>query len=235
MGGYGALVLDTIGTAAAPVLLLIGEENKHHGVLEVLRETIEVFPGIFDDTADMMRHGKARYAVEKGDDGLKYRILDFDVAPQPALQERPDGPWELPKRKRRGQPRTQSATVLKADAPGTSPRYGALLEGLAYPPLPEVSRRLAEEKRPSMRKPKVRDSKPGEKKSALDNSAETAHACRSGCTCRDAEEAQLRQLEQRAASRTTAELFVVVFVLSRGSHDMRFVSIFIVFCWLRVE
>ena len=132
MGGYGALVLDTIGTAATPVLLLIGEENKHHGVLEVLRETIEVFPGIFDDTADMMRHGKARYAVEKGDDGLKYRILDFDVAPPPALQERPDGPWELPKRKRRGQPRTQSATVLKADALGTSPRYGALLEGLAY-------------------------------------------------------------------------------------------------------
>ena len=125
MGGYGALVLDTIGTAAAPVLLLIGEENKHHGVLEVLRETIEVFPGIFDDTADMMRHGKARYAVEKGDDGLKYRILDFDVAPsQPALQERPDGPWELPKRKRRGQPRTQSATVLKAEAPGTSPAIG---------------------------------------------------------------------------------------------------------------
>ena len=70
MGGYGALVLDTIGAAAAPVLLLIGEENKHHGVLEVLRETIEVFPGIFDDTADMMRHGKARYAVEKGDDSL---------------------------------------------------------------------------------------------------------------------------------------------------------------------
>ena len=30
MGGYGALVLDTIGTAATPVLLLIGEENKHH-------------------------------------------------------------------------------------------------------------------------------------------------------------------------------------------------------------
>ena len=82
-------MLDTIGTAATPVLLLIGEENKHHGVLEVLRETIEVFPGIFDDTADMMRHGKARYAVEKGDDGLKYRILDFDVAPPPALQERP--------------------------------------------------------------------------------------------------------------------------------------------------
>ena len=31
MGGYGALVLDTIGTAATPVLLLIGEENKHQG------------------------------------------------------------------------------------------------------------------------------------------------------------------------------------------------------------
>ena len=201
MGGYGALVLDTIGAAAAPVLLLIGEENKHHGVLEVLRETIEVFPGIFDDTADMMRHGKARYAVEKGDDGLKYRILDFDVAPQPAAHERPNGLWELPKRKRRGQPRTQPATVLKADAPGTSPRYGALLEGLAYPPLPEVSHRLAEEKRPSTRKPKVRDPKPGGKQSALDNSAETAHACRSGCTCRGAEEAQLRQLEQRAATR----------------------------------
>ena len=80
------------------VLLLIGEENKHHGVLEVLRETIEAFPGIFDDTADMMRHGKARYAVEKGDDGLKYRILDLDVAPPPVLQEH----WELPKRKQRG-------------------------------------------------------------------------------------------------------------------------------------
>ena len=201
MGGYGALVLDTIGAAAAPVLLLIGEENKHHGVLEVLRETIEVFPGIFDDTADMMRHGKARYAVEKGDDGLKYRILDFDVAPQPAAHERPNGLWELPKRKRRGQPRTQPATVLKADAPGTSPRYGALLEGLAYPPLPEVSHRLAEEKPPSTRKPKVRDPKPERKQSALDNSAETAHACSSGCTCRGAEEAQLRQLEQRAATR----------------------------------
>ena len=82
MGGYGALVLDTIGTAVEPILLLIGEENKHHGVLEVLRETIEAFPGVFDDTADMMRHGKARYAVEKGDDGLKYRVLDYDVAPQ---------------------------------------------------------------------------------------------------------------------------------------------------------
>ena len=89
MGGHGKLVLNTIGTAVEPFLLLIGEENKHHGVLEVLRETIEAFPGVFDDTADMMRHGKARYAVEKGDDGLKYRILDFDVAPQPFLHEQP--------------------------------------------------------------------------------------------------------------------------------------------------
>ena len=79
MGGHGTLVLNTIGTAVEPFLLLIGEKNKHHGVLEVPRETIEAFPGVFDDTADMMRHGKARYAVEKGDDGLKYRVLDYDV------------------------------------------------------------------------------------------------------------------------------------------------------------
>ena len=151
MGGYGALVLDTIGTAVEPVLLLIGEENKHHGVLEVLRETIEAFPGVFDDTADMMRHGKARYAVEKGDDGLKYRILDFDVAPTPVLRERPYGPWEQPKRKLRGKPRTKFAAVLKVDAPEAPPRYGALLEGLACPPLPAVSHRPAGEKRPSAR------------------------------------------------------------------------------------
>ena len=66
MVGHGALVLDTIGTAVEPVLLLIGEENKHHGVLEVLRETIEAFPGVFDDTADMMRHGKAGMRWRKG-------------------------------------------------------------------------------------------------------------------------------------------------------------------------
>ena len=45
MGGHGKLVLNTIGTAVEPFLLLIGEENQHHGVLEVLRETIEAFPG----------------------------------------------------------------------------------------------------------------------------------------------------------------------------------------------
>ena len=106
MGSHGALVLDTIGTAAEPILLLIGKENQHHGVLEVLRETIEAFPGVFDDTADILRHGKARYAVEKGDDGLKYRILDLDVAPQPVLQERRHDLWELPRRHKRGKSRT---------------------------------------------------------------------------------------------------------------------------------
>ena len=106
MGSHGALVLDTVGTAAEPILLLIGKENQHHGVLEVLRETIEAFPGVFDDTADILRHGKALYAVEKGDDGLKYRILDLDVAPQPALQERHHGPWELPRSHKRGTSRT---------------------------------------------------------------------------------------------------------------------------------
>ena len=72
MDGHGALVLDTIGTAAEPIYLFIGEENKHHGVLEVMRETIEAFPGVFDDPADLLRHRKARYAVKKGNDGLKY-------------------------------------------------------------------------------------------------------------------------------------------------------------------
>ena len=103
MGGYGTLVLNTIGTAVEPILLLIGEENKHHGVLEVLRETIEAFPGVFDDTADMMRHGKARYAVEKGDDGLKYRVLDYDVAPQ------------LPERQLRAQQANISQKSQKSD------------------------------------------------------------------------------------------------------------------------
>ena len=64
-----------------------------------------------------------------------------------------------------------------------------------------ANRPQARQKRAPTRKPKARDSKPGEKKSALDNSAETAHACGSGCTCRDAEEAQVWQLEQRAATR----------------------------------
>ena len=40
--GHGALVLDTIGTAAEPIYLLIGEENKHNGMLEVMQETIWV-------------------------------------------------------------------------------------------------------------------------------------------------------------------------------------------------
>ena len=173
MGGYGALVLDTIGTAVAPVLLLIGEENKHHGVLEVLRETIEMFPGIFDDTADMMRHGKARYAVEKGDDGLKCRILDLDVAPPPVLQEH----WELPKRKQRGQPRTKFATVMKVDAPEASPRYGALLEGLAYPPLPAVPHRLVGEERPSARTPKVLAPRQRTEPSASDNGTGLVLSC----------------------------------------------------------
>ena len=59
-------------TAAESIYLFIGEENKHHGVLGVMRETIEAFPGVFADTADLLRHRKARYAVEKENDGLKY-------------------------------------------------------------------------------------------------------------------------------------------------------------------
>ena len=91
---------------------------------------------------------RSRYAVEKGDDGLKYRILDLDVAPPPVLHEH----WEQPKRKQRGKPRAKSATVLKVDAPEASPRYGALLEGLAYPPLPAVPHRLVGEERPSVQR-----------------------------------------------------------------------------------
>ena len=41
--------------------------------------------------------------------------------------------------------------------------------------------------------------------------------------------------EQRAVLRTPAERFVAFFVLLRGSHDMRFVSVFTVFCWVRTK
>ena len=46
MGGYGALVLDTIGTAAAPILLLIGEENKHHNIPDVHVPRVSAGPDI---------------------------------------------------------------------------------------------------------------------------------------------------------------------------------------------
>ncbi|MEC7280850.1 MAG: hypothetical protein VXU50_02195, partial [Verrucomicrobiota bacterium] len=199
MGGHGKLVLNTIGTAVEPILLLIGEENKHHGVLEVLRETIEAFPGVFDDTADMMRHGKARYAVEKRDDGLKYRVLDYDVAPQ--LPERQHSLWEQPKRRKRVRFRLPLTAVPKADAPKAPLRYGVLLGGQAYPPLPEVPHQPVSEKRPSARKSKVRAQKRGAKQSASENCVRAVHECMPGCACHDSGEARLQQSERRVEAR----------------------------------
>ena len=166
-----------------------------------MRETIEAFPGVFDDTADLLRHIKVWYAVEKGNDGLKYRVLDYDVAPQPPESKDQHGLWEQPRRYKRVRFRSPLTAVPKTDTAEGPRRYEALLGDPTYSPLPETPHQPPEEPRASAKRRKAQSRGKGTKRAAPENGAETVGACSTGCACRSTGEDRLQQHEQRLAAR----------------------------------